>query len=345
LRGRLDVEDIMFKRALTIAVALLTLTAAGCSAEREWGSGPATAAGKAKIGLITKTDTNPYFVDLRSSAKAAAEAQGAEFVALAGQFDGDNDGQVRAIENLMQQGVNTILITPNSSTGVLDAIARARQAGIMVIALDTATEPAEAVDATFATDNFEAGRQQGAYAKAALGGAAPKLLMIDGTAGASVNTLRHNGFLAGLGLSEGAPEILGTQNANGDQNLAQQGVENLLARTSDINVVYTMNEPTARGAYTALQARGLAGSVVMASIDGGCEGVANVAAGQIRATVMQFPGKMAQLGVDAAVEYAKTGRKPSGFHDTGSAVITDKPMPGVRSETVAWGEQNCWGSK
>ncbi|MGP4016284.1 substrate-binding domain-containing protein [Saccharopolyspora sp. 5N708] len=335
----------MFKRGLTIAVTLLALTAAGCSAEREWGGGSATSNGTAKIGLITKTDTNPYFVDLRASAQAAATAKGAEFIALAGQFDGDNDGQVRAIENFMQQGVNTILITPNSSTGVLDAIARARQAGILVIALDTATEPAEAVDATFATDNFEAGRQQGAYAKAALGGTPPKLLMIDGTSGASVNTLRHNGFLAGLGLPEGAPEILGTQNANGDQNLAQQGMENLLARTSDINVVYTMNEPTARGAHAALQARGLADSVVMASIDGGCEGVANVAAGQIRATVMQFPDKMAQLGVEAAVEYAKTQRKPSGFHDTGSAVITDKPMPGVPSESVAWGEQNCWGEK
>ncbi|MEV0086474.1 substrate-binding domain-containing protein [Saccharopolyspora sp. NPDC050642] len=335
----------MFKRGLTIAAALLALTAAGCSAEREWGGGSASPAGTAKIGLITKTDTNPYFVQLRESAKAAAQARGAEFIALAGQFDGDNDGQVRAIENFVQQGVNTILITPNSSTGVLDAIARARQAGILVIALDTATEPADAVDATFATDNFEAGRQQGTYAKAALGATPPKLLMIDGTAGSSVNTLRHDGFLAGIGLSEGAQEIRGTQNANGDQNLAQQGAENLLARTSDINVVYTMNEPTARGAHAALQARGLAGPVVMASIDGGCEGVANVAAGQIRATVMQFPGKMAELGVDAAVEYAKTKQKPSGFHDTGSVVITDHPMPGVRSETVAWGEQNCWGDK
>ncbi|WP_188991553.1 substrate-binding domain-containing protein [Saccharopolyspora thermophila] len=334
----------MVKRVL-IAITLLAVTAAGCSAERQWGGGAATADGRAKIGLITKTDTNPYFVELRESARAAAQASGADFIALAGQFDGDNEGQVRAIENFMQQGVTTILITPNSSTGVLDAIARARQAGILVIALDTATEPADAVDATFATDNFEAGRLQGAYAKAALGGAPPRVLMIDGTAGSSVNTLRHNGFLAGMGLADGAPEIRGAQNANGDQNLAQQAVENLLSRTSDVNVVYTMNEPTARGAHAALQGRGLAGSVVMASIDGGCEGVAAVAAGQIRATVMQFPARMAELGVEAAVEYARTQRKPTGFHDTGAAVITDQPMPGVPSQSVAWGQQHCWGRK
>ena len=335
----------MFARALGVVLAGVALVAAGCSAEREWGGGAAPAGGAAKIGLITKTDTNPYFVGLRTEAEAAASAKNVELLSLAGQFDGDNDGQVRAIENFIQQGVSTILITPNSSSGVTDALARAEQAGVLVIALDTPTEPAEAAEATFATDNFEAGRLQGAYAKAALGGQAPKVLMVDGTAGVSVSTLRHAGFLAGMGLADGAPEIRGATHANGDQNLAQQAAENLLARSSDINTVYTMNEPTARGVHAALQPRGLADRVVMASIDGGCEGVAAVRSGQLRATIMQFPAKMAQLGVDAAVEHARTGTKPGGFQDTGSVVITDQPMPGIPSRPVAWGEQHCWGDR
>jgi len=335
------------RRLATLAVAAtLAVSTAGCTVERHWGGSSNTGgSGKAKVGLVTKTDTNPYFVELRAAAKAAADAQGADFSALAGQFDGDNDGQVRAIENLMQQGVNTILITPSSSTGVLDAIARAREAGVLVIALDTATEPAEAVDATFATDNFEAGRQEGAYVKAALAGAAPKLLMVDGTAGSTVDNLRHGGFLKGIGLTDGSPEIKGRTAANGDQSLAQQGVENLLQRTTDINAVYTMNEPMGRGTYAALNARGLVNQVIMGSIDGGCEGVQNVKDGQYGATVMQFPKKMAEQGVTAAVEYAKTGKKPSGFVDTGSAVISDKPMPGVPSQDSTWGLQNCWGGK
>lgn len=327
-------------------VAALAVTSAGCTVERHWGGGSnAGGGGKAKVGLVTKTDTNPYFVELRASAKAAAEANGAEFSALAGQFDGDNDGQVRAIENLMQQGANTILITPSSSTGVLDAIDRARKAGVLVIALDTATEPDTAVDATFATDNFEAGRRQGAYVKAVLAGKPPKLFMVDGTAGSTVDTQRHTGFLKGIGLTDASPEIKGKTPANGDQSLAQQGVENLLQRTTDINAVYTMNEPMGRGTYAALQARGLVNQIVMGSIDGGCEGVKNVRDGQYAATVMQFPKKMAEQGVLAAVEYAKTGKKPSGFVDTGSAVITDKPIPGVESQDTKWGLENCWGTK
>ncbi|MEU0789373.1 substrate-binding domain-containing protein [Amycolatopsis sp. NPDC005961] len=330
--------------ALTLAAVLVATT--GCTVERHWGGSTNTGgSGKAKVGLVTKTDTNPYFVELRNSARAAAQANGADFSALAGQFDGDNDGQVRAIENLVQQGANTILITPSSSTGVLKAIKDARDAGILVIALDTATEPPDAVDATFATDNFAAGEQQGAYVKAALKGVPPKLLMVDGTAGSSVDTQRHGGFLKGIGLTDGSPEIKGHTAANGDQSLAQQGMENLLQRSTDINAVYSMNEPMGRGAYAALKARGLTGQIVMGSIDGGCEGVQNVKDGQYAATVMQFPKKMAEQGVLAAVDYAKTGKKPTGFVNTGSAVITDKPLPGVESHDTAWGLQNCWGGK
>ena len=63
----------------------------------------------------------------------------------------------------------------------------------------------------------------------------------------------------------------------------------------------------------------------------------------IGATVMQFPTKMAEQGVAAVVAYAKDGTKPSGFNDTGSQLITDKPVDGVDSKDTAWGAENCWG--
>ena len=130
-----------------------------------------------KVGLITKTDSNPFFVKLREAAQAQADKDGAELIALAGAFDGDNEGQVAAIENMVGQGVKGILITPNSSTGVLDAIKKARDAGVVVIALDTATDPEDAVDATFATDNLAAGVSQGKWVKAALGNVPAQIVM------------------------------------------------------------------------------------------------------------------------------------------------------------------------
>lgn len=327
------------------AVLLLGLSA--CSSTKTGSEGTSTAAGSAggtvKVGLVTKTETNPFFVKLRESAKAEAEKNGAQLIALAGKFDGDNEGQVAAVENLIQQGVKGILITPNNSTGILGALAKARQQGILTIALDTETDPKDAVDATYATNNVTAGELQGKYVKAALAGAAPKLIMIDGTAGGTVDEMRHRGFLQGIGLKEGDPAIVGKGNSNGDQNRAQTLMENLLQRSTNVNAVYTINEPAARGAVAALKAKGLADKVKVGSIDGGCQGVKDVQAGMYAATVMQFPKKMAEQGVQAVLAFAKDGTKPSGFQDTGAQLISDKPLPGLDIKDTAWGLQNCWG--
>jgi fructose transport system substrate-binding protein len=329
--------------ALIAAAGLLAFAASGCTSQKTGSGGQPADGGKIKVGLVTKTDSNPYFVALRDSAKAEAERGGAELVALAGKFDGDNEGQVAAIENLVQQGAKTILITPSNSTGILGAIKNARDKGVLVIALDTETDPKEAVDATYATDNTEAGRLQGTYVKAALAAKAPKLIMLDGTPGSTVSEQRHNGFLQGAGLKNGDPAILASDATNGEQNKAQQVTENLLQRDTTLTAVYTINEPAARGAYVALQAKAIAGNVVIGSIDGSCQGVTDVKDGKVAVTVMQFPKKMAAQGVQAAIEFAKSAKKPTGFINTGVAVITDKPLPGIQSQDTAWGLQNCWG--
>ena len=295
------------------------------------------------IGLVTKTEVNPFFVKMRQAAEAEAQKQGAKLIARAGKFDGDNEGQVAAIESLVSAGAKGILITPNNSTGILSAIKKARDKGILVIALDTATDPADAVDATFATDNFEAGLKQGQYAGKALGDKPAKLAMLDGTPGGTVDTLRHNGFLKGFGIAEGDPVIVGKVITHGAQDEGQTGMENLLSAHPDINVVYTINEPAAEGAYAAIKAAGKANDIVLTSIDGGKLGVQYVQAGKIQATVMQFPKLMAAKGVDAVVEYAKTGKKPSGFVNTGSELISDKPLPDLPAKDTKWGLENCWG--
>jgi len=305
-------------------------------------TGPASAE-DVIIGLVTKTEVNPFFVKMRQAAEAEAKEKGAKLIARAGKFDGDNEGQVAAIEDLISAGAKGILVTPNNSSGMLNIIKKARDAGVLVIALDTATDPADAVDATFATDNLEAGVQQGAYARKALGDKKPILAMLDGTPGGTVDTFRHDGYLKGFGIKEGDPAIAGAAITNGAQDKGQVGMENLLSKNGDINAVYTINEPAAAGAYAALKSFGKESDVMLTSIDGGCAGVRDVKDGKIAATVMQFPYKMAAMGVDAVVEYAATGKKPSGFVNTGSFLITDKPVDGLESKDTTWGLKNCWG--
>ena len=295
------------------------------------------------IGLITKTETNPFFVKMREGAAEAAKAKGARLMTAAGRFDGDNASQVTAIENMVAAGAKAILITPSETKAIVPAIRKARAAGVMVIALDAPTEPQDATDALFATDNFKAGLLIGQYAKAAMAGKPAKIATLDLAPGITVGQLRHDGFLRGFGVKEGDPSIVCSADTQGDQARGQTAMENCLQRAPDINVVYTINEPAAAGAHRALRAAGRASNVVLVSVDGGCAGVRNVKAGVIAATSQQYPMKMASLGVEAAVEYAKSGKKASGTVDTGVTLITDKPMKGVDSKDTAFGMDGCWG--
>jgi fructose transport system substrate-binding protein len=316
--------------------------------------GHALAADAPVIGLITKTDTNPFFVKMKEGAQAAATAKGAKLLSAAGKADGDNAGQVTAIENMMAGGAKTILITPNDSKAIVPAIKKAQAQGVMFIALDSPTDPMEATDALFATNNYTAGELIGRYAKASMAGKPAKIATLDLFPGHPVGAQRHNGFMAGFGLKAAdaksnelskSAEIVCMADSFGDQAKGQTAMENCLQKNPDINLVYTINEPAAAGAYQALKAAGKEKGVVIVSVDGGCAGVKNVKAGVIAATSQQYPLKMAAMGVDAGVEYAKGGKKAKGYTDTGVALITDKPMKGVESKDTQVGTDLCWGNK
>lgn len=125
-------------------------------------------------------------------------------------------------------------------------------------------------------------------------------------------------------------------------------MENLLQKDPNINVVHTINEPAAAGAYEALKAVGREKDVMIVSIDGGCPGVKNVADGVIGATAQQYPMQMATLGIEAIKKFADTGEKPKPtdgktFVDTGVMLVTDQPVEGVESIDTKEGLAKCWG--
>jgi fructose transport system substrate-binding protein len=297
-----------------------------------------------KVGLITKDVTNPFFVKMKQGATAEAKKRGAVLMYAAGKSSSDNAGQIAAIENMVTAGVKGILITVADGKAENPAIAKARKAGVLVIALDTPTVPKSATNALFATNNFNAGVLIGQYARAATKGKKVTIAMLDEHAGSSVGALRHNGFLKGFGIKGSDAQIACVGNGEGQVAPSQTAMENCLQKNPDIDVVYTINEPSAAGAWTALKNAGKSqDAVTIVSVDGGCAGVRNVKAGVIDATSQQYPLKMASLGVGAVVTYAKTGTKVSGYTDTGVNLIAAKAVPGVTSKSVSYGLANCWG--
>ncbi|KEP69163.1 sugar ABC transporter [Thioclava dalianensis] len=335
------------KKTLILGATALTMAASGAWAET-------TAC------LITKTDTNPFFVKMKEGAQAKAKELGIKLNTYAGKLDGDVESQIAAVESCIAAGAKGILITPSDSRALAPSVTQARKAGALVIALDTPFEPADTADATFATDNFKAGELIGEWAKAKMGDKAAdaKIALLDlNPSQVSVDYLRDQGFMKGFGIDIKDPKKIGDEDdsrivghdvTNGNEEGGRTAMENLLQKDPGVNLVYTINEPAAAGAYEALKAVGLEKQALIVSVDGGCPGVENVKEGIIGATSMQFPLLMASKGVEAIAAFAKDGTKPTNskgldFFNTGVELVTDQPVDGIESITSEEGLKRCWG--
>ncbi|HEX8511441.1 MAG TPA: substrate-binding domain-containing protein [Propionibacteriaceae bacterium] len=372
-----------FRKAL-VPLALLALTTAGLSAcgGGDAGGGASAAPGGSSsagggggeelaVTLITKTSTNPFFIAMQQGAEAAGKENNVKITTVAGKEDGDEATQISALEAAVARGDDGVLITI-ATEGVNPAIEQARSAGLYVIALDTPPNPTDVADITFATNNFTAGEQIGKWAAGTLNGKKATIALLDlfNDKIASVDYNRDQGFLTGMGIDTkdktkngdeeksgkytggkgGDYEIVCNEPTNGDSGEGRTAMETCLNSNKDINVVYTINEPAAVGANEALKAAGIKDALIV-SVDGGCDpGLTAVKAGVIGATSQQYPVKMAQLGVEAIAKFKATGEKPAvspglDFFDTGVALVTDKPVAGVKSIDVAKGTELCWGKK
>lgn len=323
------------------------------------------------VSLILKTQTNPYFVAMKKDAQAEADKLGVRLSVAAGTVDGDTQNQITAIYTAIARGDKGILITTNGDA-VNAALRQARSEGLFVAALDTALNPQDTADTTFATDNEQAGRLIGQYAAASLKGKPAVIAMLDlfNDQVVSVDINRDHGFLEGMGINPGNPNLNGQEAKSGKYTGGEGGtyqivchlpttgaidggrtaMEQCLSINPQINVVYTINEPAGRGAYAALTAAGKAQQAPVFTIDGSCQGIEDVRSGVFKADATQYPGKMAALGVQATVKHAEGEGAPAttagkNFIDTGTALVVKVPAPGLKSQTPDEALATCWGDK
>jgi fructose transport system substrate-binding protein len=361
----------MRRGALAITASALLIAACGSDKKADTPAAAPAAGEKVGVSLILKNTSNPFFVSMQNSAKADADKVGVSLTVGAGKDDGDTAGQIALIEAAVAKGDKGILITP-SGDAVVPALDKARAAGLLVIALDTPPNPASAVDITFATDNYLAGQLIGQWTAVQLDGKPATIAMLDlfNDQVVSVDTARDQGFLNGMGIVDkedksgngkeaptgkykggkgGDYTVVCHEQTNGNPDGGKAAMEKCLAKNPDINVVYTINEPAAQGAFDVLKAAGKEKGVLITSVDGGCKpGLELVASGVIGATAQQYPGLMATKGMQAIRDLADGKPKPAvspglDFFNTGVALVTDKPAAGVTSISVADGNKICWG--
>ena len=346
-----------------LALALVgTLALSACGSSDGGGDGD----GDVGVSLIVKTTTNPFFVAMQDGAKKAAKEQGVDLTLAAGKSDGDEATQIQAIENAISQGQKGILITPNGPASSTRSRRPATKACSSSPSTPRPTRPTPWTSPSRPTTSPPA-ESIGSWTAKKLGGEKATIAMLDlfDDKVVSVDYNRDQGFLEGMGIdtkdakkngdeaktgsySGGDYEIVCNEATQGAEDGGTSAMETCLSKNDDINVVYTINEPAAYGAYQALKSAGKEKDVTIVSVDGGCAGVGYVEDGVIGATSQQYPLKMASEGVKAIAALAKDGTKPKpteglDFFDTGVALVTDEPQDGVESIDTAEAKSICWG--
>ena len=352
------IEWLRSSKASPATLACGVLLAIACSSS--------ASASRPKVALLVAAETNPYFKKMADAAKAEAAKDGVDLTITSNKVGDLDEVQSNAIETAVASGVSTILITP-AGPGVVPAIRKARAAGVMVLALDNPTTPNDAVDMAYVTSNRDAGQALGKYVAAKLAGAPAVIAMLDVFEGKviQVDIDRDHGFLTGMGIAETNPNVNGAEPKTGKYSgggnytvvchqatqAAEDGgrtaMENCLSKNPDINVVYTINEPAAFGAYKALQAAEKTQGVTIATFDGSCSGMAAMKKGVISVDAQTYPAKMAELGIQAAVAYAKDKSipKPSPgltYFNPGIALVTDTAVSGINSIGSDEGSKSCF---
>lgn len=277
---------------LAVAAATLSMGLSACS------SGDTSPASKPKkiekIGLMVQDMSNPFFSAMDKGAKDAAAQIGATENTQDAQLDLAN--QNNQIDTFIQQGVNLIVISAVDGSGIQPAIERAKQAGIIVVAVDTA---AKGADAVVMTDAVQAGEKSCQYLFEQMGGKG-NVLLVDGT---PLQTIRDRITGCNNELKKFPNiKVVGHQASKNDRASGLAVTTDMLTATPDVQGIFGMNDPSALGAVLAVQQAHMGDKVKVTGVDGSPQGVDELKrpGSPYIATATQNPAEMVRKAVQIA---------------------------------------------
>lgn len=271
------------------------------------------------VALIVKNLTNPFFVYMKWGGEAAAKKYNVQYTCLAPERDGDVEGQIRIMEDLIQRGVDAIVIVPIDSQGIVAGIERANQADVPVFVSNTRAFGGEFL--TFAgIDHVAMAEEMGKYVVKRLGGKG-KIIELEGTTGAQSSIDRKTGF-ANIFSKEPGIQVLARTTADYNRAKGMQVTEDLLVRYKDIDAIVAYNDSMALGAVEAVKAAGRLGEIMITGTDGNKDALDSIKKGELTATVDSNPVAQAFVPVEAAIRYILYGEIPPKEMIVGSGTPT-----------------------
>jgi ribose transport system substrate-binding protein len=276
------------------AVALLGIVPlAGCG-----GGEPAPAAGgRQVVGVTLLTNTHAFFKALEAGLREEAAVRGLDLVVVACEMDPTK--QASQIEDFVAQRVSAILAAPCDSDAIVPVLGTAERAGIPVFTADIAAHGGRIVSHV-ASDNVQGGRLA-ARALADLLGGSGKVIVIDHPTVASVQD-RVRGFEEGLQAYPGLT-IVGKPSADGQRARATQVMEDMLQAHRDLRGVFGINDDSALGAASVIEAAGRK-DIVVVGYDATDEAKAAITrGGPLKADVIQYPETIGRTAIDVIADH------------------------------------------
>ncbi|WJE17221.1 ribose ABC transporter substrate-binding protein RbsB [Halobacillus sp. ACCC02827] len=283
------------KKLWMIVIGFSLIFLGACSLQPpEWAKpGNKTDMDDITIGLSVSTLNNPFFVSMKDGVEKKAEAEGMDVLTV----DAQNDAakQISDVEDLIQQGVDVLLINPTDSAAISTAVQSANSIGIPVITLDRSSEKGD-VETLVSSDNEKGGEMAGEYIVEQLGEGAA-VAELEGVPGASATRERGAGFHH---VADEKLDVVAKQTANFDRTEGLDTMENLIQGNPDIKAVFAHNDEMALGAYQAIKSSGR--DVLVVGFDGNEDALSSIEQGNLSATVAQQPEEIGSLAVEAGLD-------------------------------------------
>jgi ribose transport system substrate-binding protein len=314
--------------------AVLALAMAAVACNRGGGTQQQQAASAApRVAFVLKTLNSPFFIDMQRGAVLAAKKNGIDLVVQAAEREVDVDKQMQIIENLIQTGVKALCITPSGSKEIVPAIAKANQAGIPVVIVDTRVDPKAAseagikIESFVGSDNYEGGRVAGQHLVELTGGKA-HVGLLEGIPGHETGDSRLRGFHDAVKGSPGV-KVVASQTANWERDQGFTVFQNMLQAHPDIDTVFACNDMMALGAIEAIAAAGKTGKIRVIGFDAVDDARKAIENGTMVASVAQFPSEMGRIAVETAARLIR-GEKPAPESQVRIELVTKSTLAASR---------------
>ncbi len=296
------------------------------------GSGRATGQSKKHLTLavIPMGTTHEFWKAIHAGALTAAQELGIEIIWKGPLKEDDRNEQIQVVETLTNAGIDALVLTPMDDRALVRPVVEAKKLGIPTIIFNSALQGDYHV-AFIATDNYKGGMIAGNYIGSLMKGKG-KLILIRLKEGVEGTTKREEGFLQTIRSEFPGIRILSdNQYAGVGTETAYQTSENLLARYSDVEAIFTPNESSTFGCLRALQDHGLAGKVIHVGFDSSKKLIEALEKKEIFGLVLQDPFRMGYQSVRTAAAYLKKEPYEKNI-DTGVFLATPENMndPNIR---------------